>query len=132
MKTKLFIALLFLFGCNTQRIDKNSFNNKDGFSIQKLDKEDLNFSREENFNKTLAGKVSGLQILDSSSSTFELNEIMIRGERNILYLVDGIKMQPNEINTSIIQSVKVIKGPSAASLYGNEAVNGVILISTRR
>ena len=57
---------------------------------------------------------------------------MIRGEKNILYLVDGIKMNPEDINPSIIESVEVIKGPSAASRYGNEAVNGVILISTKK
>ena len=56
---------------------------------------------------------------------------MIRGEKNILYLVDGIKMNPEDINPSIIESVEVIKGPSATLRYGNEAINGVIIISTK-
>ena len=41
----------------------------------------LRISNEEDFNRSLAGKVSGLQILDSSSSTFEPTQVMIRGEK---------------------------------------------------
>ena len=62
---------------------------------------------------------------------FDSTQLMLRGETNIMFIVDGIKMNPEDINTSLIKSVKVIKGPHAVTRYGNEAINGVIIISTR-
>jgi TonB-dependent SusC/RagA subfamily outer membrane receptor len=132
---KISIISLFIFSCKSIKISENEFSRSyksQGFSKQKVDGKKLRISNEEDFNRSLAGKVSGLQILDSSSSTFEPTQVMIRGEKNILYLVDGIKMNPEDINPAIIESVEVIKGPSAASRYGNEAINGVILISTKK
>ena len=132
---KIAFILLFIYGCKSISISEAELSRSyksQGFSKQKVDGKKLRISNEEDFNRSLAGKVSGLQILDSSSSTFEPTQVMIRGEKNILYLVDGIKMNPEDINPSIIESVEVIKGPSAASKYGNEAINGVILISTKK
>ena len=123
-----------IFSCKSIKISETEFSRSyksQGFSKQKVDGKKLRISNEEDFNRLLAGKVSGLQILDSSSSTFDTTQIMIRGEKNILFLVDGIKMNPEDINPSIIESVEVIKGPSATLRYGNEAINGVIVISTK-
>ena len=132
---KVSLLFLFIFSCKSIKIAETEFSRSyksQGFSKQKVDGKELRISNEEDFNRSLAGKVSGLQILDSSSSTYDMTQIMIRGEKNILYLVDGIKMNPEDINPSIIESVEVIKGPSAVLRYGNEAINGVIIISTKR
>ena len=131
---KISLIALLIFSCKSIKISESEFSRSyksQGFSKQKVDGKKLRISNEEDFNRLLAGKVSGLQILDSSSSTFDTTQIMIRGEKNILYLVDGIKMNPEDINPSIIESVEVIKGPSATLRYGNEAINGVIIISTK-
>ena len=131
---KISLIVLLIFSCKSIKISETEFSRSyksQGFSKQKVDGKKLRISNEEDFNRLLAGKVSGLQILDSSSSTFDATQIMIRGEKNILYLVDGIKMNPKDINPSIIESVEVIKGPSATLRYGNEAINGVIIISTK-
>jgi len=131
---KISLIVLLIFSCKSIKISETEFSRSyksQGFSKQKVDGKKLRISNEEDFNRLLAGKVSGLQILDSSSSTFDATQIMIRNEKNILFLVDGIKMNPEDINPSIIESVEVIKGPSATLRYGNEAINGVIIISTK-
>tara|TARA_B100001248_G_scaffold223342_1_gene180095 strand:- start:358 stop:699 length:342 start_codon:yes stop_codon:yes gene_type:complete len=102
-----------------------------GYSYQIIQGKNLNPNNETDFNRLLTGKIAGLQINDSSSSMFDSTQLMLRGETNIMFIVDGIKMNPEDINTSLIKSVKVIKGPYAVTRYGNEAINGVIIISTR-
>ena len=131
----LISALNILIGCgsskNSIEFDKSRNKNSEGFSTQTIKGKRVNPNNESDFNRLLTGKVPGLQINDSSSSMFDSTEIRIRGEINVLYIVDGVKMSANDINTSLIKSIKVIKGPHAVTRYGNEAINGVILISTR-
>tara|TARA_B100000965_G_C19543172_1_gene736523 strand:- start:671 stop:1090 length:420 start_codon:yes stop_codon:yes gene_type:complete len=131
----LISALNILIGCgsskNSIEFDKTRNKKSEGFSTQTIKGKRVNPNNESDFNRLLTGKVPGLQINDSSSSMFDSTEIRIRGEINVLYIVDGVKMSANDINTSLIKSIKVIKGPHAVTRYGNEAINGVILISTR-
>jgi len=131
----LISALNILIGCgsskNSIEFDKSRNKKSEGFSTQTIKGKRVNPNNESDFNRLLTGKVPGLQINDSSSSMFDSTEIRIRGEINVLYIVDGVKMSANDINTSLIKSIKVIKGPHAVTRYGNEAINGVILISTR-
>ena len=49
-----------------------------------------------------------------------------------LVLVDGVEMDPNLINPQDVQSVSVLKDAASASIYGNRAANGVILITTKK
>ncbi len=131
----LISALNILIGCgsskNSIEFDKSRNKKSEGFSTQTIKGKRVNPNNESDFNRLLTGKVPGLQINDSSSSMFDSTEIRIRGEINVLYIVDGVKMSASDINTSLIKSIKVIKGPHAVTRYGNEAINGVILISTR-
>ena len=131
----LISALNILIGCgsskNSIEFDKTRNKKSEGFSTQTIKGKRVNPNNESDFNRLLTGKVPGLQINDSSSSMFDSTEIRIRGEINVLYIVDGVKMSASDINTSLIKSIKVIKGPHAVTRYGNEAINGVILISTR-
>ena len=135
-KSLLFIFLINLFySCDSYRnLDTSEFNRSkksSGYSFQIIHGKNLNPNNETDFNRLLTGKIAGLQINDSSSSMFDSTQLMLRGETNIMFIVDGIKMNPEDINTSLIKSVKVIKGPHAVTRYGNEAINGVIIISTR-
>ena len=135
-KSLLFIFLINLFySCDSYRnLDISEFNRSkknSGYSYQIIHGKNLNPNNETDFNRLLTGKIAGLQINDSSSSMFDSTQLMLRGETNIMFIVDGIKMNPEDINTSLIKSVKVIKGPHAVTRYGNEAINGVIIISTR-
>ncbi len=84
----------------------------------------------------LSGKVAGLEITRSSAS----KDIMIRGAASVdsskktLYILDG-KVSSLEsiksINPKIIESVKVLKKEAATSLYGDQAINGVVIIKTK-
>lgn len=135
-KSLFFIFLMDLFySCDSYRnLDMSEFNRSkknSGYSYQIIHGKNLNPNNETDFNRLLTGKIAGLQINDSSSSMFDSTQLMLRGETNIMFIVDGIKMNPEDINTSLIKSVKVIKGPHAVTRYGNEAINGVIIISTR-
>ena len=135
-KSLFFIFLINLFySCDSYRnLDMSEFNRSkksSGYSYQIIQGKNLNPNNETDFNRLLTGKIAGLQINDSSSSMFDSTQLMLRGETNIMFIVDGIKMNPEDINTSLIKSVKVIKGPHAVTRYGNEAINGVIIISTR-
>ena len=135
-KSIFFIFLIKLFySCDSYRnLDISEFNRSkknSGYSYQIIHGKNLNPNNETDFNRLLTGKIAGLQINDSSSSMFDSTQLMLRGETNIMFIVDGIKMNPEDINTSLIKSVKVIKGPYAVTRYGNEAINGVIIISTR-
>lgn len=135
-KSLFFIFLINLFySCDSYRnLDMSEFNRSkknSGYSYQIIHGKNLNPNNETDFNRLLTGKIAGLQINDSSSSMFDSTQLMLRGETNIMFIVDGIKMNPEDINTSLIKSVKVIKGPYAVTRYGNEAINGVIIISTR-
>ena len=135
-KSLFFIFLINLFySCDSYRnLDMSEFNRSkknSGYSYQIIHGKNLNPNNETDFNRLLTGKIAGLQINDSSSSMYDSTHLMLRGETNIMFIVDGIKMNPEDINTSLIKSVKVIKGPHAVTRYGNEAINGVIIISTR-
>ena len=135
-KSLFFIFLINLFySCDSYRnFDMSEFNRSkknSGYYYQIIQGKNLNPNNETDFNRLLTGKIAGLQINDSSSSMFDSTQLMLRGETNIMFIVDGIKMNPEDINTSLIKSVKVIKGPHAVTRYGNEAINGVIIISTR-
>ena len=103
----------------------------------------------------LQGQASGLQIINSGGSTGMGSRIRIRGANSaslsnepIIY-IDGVRINndPNSIsfttggqapsrlsdlNPENIESIEVIKGPSAATLYGSEAANGVIRITTKK
>ena len=136
LKSLLFIFLInFFYSCDSYRnLDMSEFNRSkksSGYSYQIIQGKNLNPNNETDFNRLLTGKIAGLQINDSSSSMFDSTQLMLRGETNIMFIVDGTKMNPEDINTSLIKSVKVIKGPYAVTRYGNEAINGVIIISTR-
>jgi Ca-activated chloride channel family protein len=84
----------------------------------------------------LSGKVAGLEITRSSAS----KDIMIRGAASFdsskkpLYILDG-KVSSLEyiksINPKIIESVNVLKKDAATSLYGDQAINGVVVIKTK-
>lgn len=102
----------------------------------------------------LQGKISGVQITGSGTQGGS-QKIVIRGassimgDNNPLYVVDGMPISNtgrggstsggydygsaiNDLNSDDIESVTVLKGPNAAALYGSQAANGAILITTKR
>ena len=102
----------------------------------------------------LVGKVAGVQVLQGNS-TGTGSRVRIRGTSSLslsnepIYIIDGIRMESsinsssisvggsypsrvNDLNPEEIESIEIVKGPSAATLYGTDAANGVIVIKTKR
>ena len=92
-----------------------------GYAQQKVEGSALTKTKKLDFKTALAGKVAGVQVISGTSSTFEPSAIRLRGEQDVLYVVDGIKMSSTDINTDNIDNITVLKGAAATALYGAEA-----------
>jgi TonB-linked SusC/RagA family outer membrane protein len=128
------------------------------YDQQTVSGKELEVAKDASFVNSLDGKVSGLQITQSSSGAGGSTKVVLRGNKsiygssNVLYVVDGIPLnaltsgQPtgifsygadggdgiSNINPDDIESISVLKGASASALYGSAAANGVILITTKK
>ena len=128
-----------------------------GYAIQDVKGEAILNSHENNIANALTGKIAGVQITRSSNGPGGSSKIQLRGNNSVtglnqpLIVVDGVPMdnftgQENidiwnpsadmgnglaDINPEDIESMSVLKGASAAALYGSRAGNGVILITTK-
>jgi TonB-linked SusC/RagA family outer membrane protein len=128
-----------------------------GFAMQEIKGDVLLEARESNLANALSGKVSGLQVVRSSNGPAGSSKIVLRGYSSLtgdnqpLIVVDGIPIDNftgasnndywnpstdmgnglGDINPEDIESMSVLKGASAAALYGSRAGNGVILITTK-
>ena len=130
-----------------------------GYAIQSLDGEVISEVKSPNFLDNLAGRIAGVTINQGATGVGSSTNIVIRGEssftnNNPLFVVDGIPINNNsiinftndaaagfqevdfgngamDVNPDDIASITVLKGPSAAALYGTRASNGVILINTK-
>lgn len=128
-----------------------------GYALQEVSGETLAAARETNITNALTGKVAGLQVVRSSNGPAGSSKIVLRGFNSLvgnnqpLIVVDGVPMDNftgatnndywnpskdmgnglSDINPDDIESMSVLKGPSAAALYGTRGGNGVILITTK-
>ncbi len=108
-----------------------------GYSVQEVKGENLTVARDQNVGNALAGKVAGVQVLGQSGAKFGTPNIRIRGINSLtgndpLYVVDGTPTDISQVNMDDVESLTVLKGPSATALYGNRASAGVIVITTKR
>jgi TonB-dependent SusC/RagA subfamily outer membrane receptor len=104
-----------------------------GFAQQTVSGETLSESKQVDLNVALTGKIAGVQMIGGSSSTFDNGFLRLRGESDVLYVVDGIKVYTmSDINTDNIASISVLKGAAATALYGADAKSGVIVISSKK
>lgn len=111
-----------------------------GFSVGKVNKEELQEVPAVDPANALRGKVSGVRIVQASGNPASAPEIRLRGSTSIsgnqrpLLIVDGIITDGSirDIAVEDIESMEVVKGAAAASLYGSLAGNGVIQIITKK
>ena len=86
----------------------------------------------------LAGKTSGIQMVGMSGAPGDAGSMRIRGyssnySSDPLYIVDGLKVRNlNNVDPNDIESVEVLKDAASAAIYGAEAGNGVVLVTTKR
>ena len=104
-----------------------------GSSIQTVDATTLIKAREPNPINSLVGKVAGLTI-GPSAELLRRPTIALRGNTDVLFVVDGIPINSDTWNISNddIDTYTVLKGASASALYGFRGKNGAILITTKR
>jgi TonB-linked SusC/RagA family outer membrane protein len=128
-----------------------------GYAVQEINGDDITKARETNIGNALAGKVAGVTVVGNPSGVGASSRITIRGERSLningnqpLFIVDGVPIT-NEVigssgrnnqeadygngagfvNPDDVESMTVLKGPSATALYGSRGQNGVIIIKTK-
>ncbi len=102
------------------------------------------------FDKALAGRAAGVQVTSANGVPGGAIQIRIRGIGSIsagsdpLYVVDGVQLNTTNnssftssnplsfLNPSDIESIEILKDAAAASIYGSQAANGVVLVTTKR
>ncbi|PXY39160.1 SusC/RagA family TonB-linked outer membrane protein [Flavobacterium cheongpyeongense] len=126
------------------------------YSAQTISTKELSEARSLNVANSLSGKVAGLNFSTTGTGVGSSSRITLRGNRSLtgnnqpLFVIDGIPMDNtvsspstdiggttsfdgiSNINPEDIESMTVLKGPSAAALYGSRASNGVIVITTKK
>lgn len=129
-----------------------------GYSVQEIGGAEVALAKDASFISSLSGKVSGVQIKKPGQMGGSVN-VLIRGSNSFtgnnqaLFVVDGVPISNRNTNTSAnarnsggydygnaasdidpesIESISVLKGATAAALYGSDAANGVILITTKK
>lgn len=126
-----------------------------GYSVSQVESEGLEQRAEGDLGRVLNGKASGIVINNSSGVSGSATNINIRGYNSIngsnqpLFIIDGVPISndtntPGEFNDgnaassrsldldpNSIESVSVLKGYAAATVYGSAGKNGVILITTK-
>lgn len=111
-----------------------------GFSIDKVSADKLLKVPATDAATALQGKVAGLKITKTSGAPGSESDIQLRGVKTIfgssnpLFIVDGVLTENGlaDINAEDIESIEVLKGAAASSLYGSRAANGVVSIMTKR
>lgn len=111
-----------------------------GFSVSKINESELSQVPASNVGSALYGKTSGVTIVSASGDPASAPSIRLRGSTSIngdqqpLIIVDGVITSGSlqDINMQDVESIEIVKGAAAASLYGSLAGNGVIQIITKR
>ena len=126
------------------------------YNVQSVDSESILANKDVNFVNSLAGKVAGLTINASTGGVGSASKVIMRGQKSItqssnaLYVIDGVPMYTTardgstefgsqgttdpiaDINPEDIESMSVLNGAAAAALYGSDAANGAIVVTTKR
>ena len=107
-------------------------------SISKVDGSEMMNRTITSAQDALGGKTAGVQIISSSGAPGDASTIRVRGyssnyDSDPLYIVDGLKVEDiSTIDANDIESIEVLKDGASAAVYGAEAGNGVVLVTTKR
>ena len=126
------------------------------YNVQEVKSDMVTSVKDANFINSLAGKVAGVTINSSSSGVGGAAKVVLRGNKSIsqssnaLYVIDGIPMYNfgggggtefdsqgatesiADLNPEDISSISVLTGAAAAALYGSQAANGAVMITTKK
>ncbi|RAJ11194.1 TonB-linked SusC/RagA family outer membrane protein [Chitinophaga skermanii] len=104
-----------------------------GYAVQRVTGNAVQTVKGVDMATSLTGQVSGL-VIKNSTEFFAAPTLELRGEEALL-VIDGVpygNMTLRDVPSDDIQSIDVLKGPTASALYGSRASGGVILITTKR
>jgi len=104
-----------------------------GYSVQKIDSDELTAVKGVNVATSLSGKIAGVTVLNMNAFD-KAPEVLLRGEKPLI-VIDGIPFENtslNEIAADDIESMSVLKGATASALYGAKGSSGAIMITTKR
>ena len=115
------------------------------FAVQNIGGEALTENKSSNFVNSLQGKIAGVSVTNAGGSPNSGSQIIIRGISSVnsaannepLFILDGVAISGGgstaaDINPNDIENITVLKGAAAAALYGQDAANGVIMITTKQ
>lgn len=111
------------------------------YSVQTVKGDDVTKTKSPNVATAMVGKVSGLQINTINNSVSPSTRVVLRGNRSLLgnnealIVVDGFPSSRgvlDRINPNDIDDISVLKGANASALYGSDATNGVIVVTTKK
>jgi TonB-linked SusC/RagA family outer membrane protein len=127
------------------------------YAQQNVGGEELTRVKDPNMINSLAGKAAGVVITKGTGGPGSSSKVLLRGNKSItgnnqpLYVIDGIPMNAanspqgstlfdtrdagdaiSNLNPEDIENISILKGASAAALYGSQAANGVILVTTKK
>lgn len=124
-----------------------------GYSVQEVSADDIAVKDAVSISNSLQGRIAGVQIKSAYGTVGGSSSVMIRGAASLggtnqpLFVVDGTPISnfnnnnfyegydygngAQDINPDDVQSVSVLKGAAATTLYGNRGANGVIIITTK-
>lgn len=128
-----------------------------GYSATTVSSDEITKTRASDIMSGVAGKIAGVQVSSSSSDPGASNSVIVRGVSSLggnnqpLYVVDGVPIVNNAttgadqlnnsydfgnaanlINPDDVETMTILKGAAATSLYGSRAANGVILVTTKK
>jgi len=108
-----------------------------GYAVQEVKGENLTVAKSVDLSSSLAGKVAGVQLVGSPSSTFDNADILIRGVTGLgpqapIFVVDGTITNQSAVIMDNVESISVLKGPAATALYGQRAANGAVVVTTKK
>lgn len=126
------------------------------YNVQQIAADAVTANKDANFINALNGKVAGVNINASSAGVGGASKVVMRGTKSIsqssnaLYVIDGVPMFTKaqdggtefasqgttdpiaDINPEDIESISVLTGAAAAALYGSDAANGAIVVTTKK
>ena len=107
-------------------------------AISQVKPEDMENRTISNAQQALQGKTSGVQVISTSAAPGSSPTVRVRGyssnaSSNPLYVVDGVRLSDiSGIDPNTIASMEILKDAASAAIYGAEAGNGVVLITTKK
>lgn len=107
-------------------------------SVAQVKSKELNSFPTGNILQALAGRATGVQVLQNDGTPGASPSIRIRGTNSILgsneplYVIDGFPGSANGVQATDIESIEVLKDASATAIYGSRGANGVIIITTKK